>query len=36
VVTVRIPKLAEASAEGTSKGAAETAAAAVLLGKLKQ
>lgn len=36
VVTVRIPKLADASAEGTSKGAAETAAAAVLLEKLKK
>ena len=33
-VRVRIGKLAEASAEGTSKGAAETAAAAALLEKL--
>ena len=36
VVTVRIPKLAEASAEGASKSAAETAAAAVLLEKLQK
>ncbi|WP_066799658.1 ribonuclease III [Sphingomonas soli] len=36
VVTVRIPKLAEASAPGTSKGAAETAAAAALLEKLRK
>ncbi|HEX8301127.1 ribonuclease III [Sphingomonas sp.] len=34
VVTVRIPKLAEASAGGTSKQEAETAAAAALLEKL--
>jgi ribonuclease-3 len=34
-VRVTIGKLAEAEAEGTSKGAAETAAAAVLLEKLK-